>query len=541
MRLSRLFFAFALAATVAVKASAAPLSLTLVHVNDTHSYAAGSDARALPCYDDTHCRGGHARLAAFIEQQKASGDNVLALDAGDSWQGTLFFDAADPSFSVALERLMPYEALTLGNHEFDLGCEAAARYVNALDKPVLAANLAPEPDCPLSHAALKPYRLFSFGRETVAVIGLANDEVREISKACPHTHFLDRQAALEAAVAELEAKNVHRIIVLSHLGYDVDQDLARKVRGVDVIVGGHTHTILGKHAGSEGPYPTLVVRDDGSRALVVQAGLQARFAGSLTVVFDEAGNVTSYVGELRELTADMPRQADVQALIAEQSRRVTAHLHETLARTEDMGDDGLDYCRRSECPSGLITADAYLDFGKAYGASVALVNAGSIRSALPVGEVSYADAQNIHPFGNRLGVIELSGRTLRSALEHGLSADQAVGPRLLQPAGLRYSVHGARPAGTRLGEVQIRQADGTWRELRDEEPVRVVLCDYLLKGGDAFSMLAGVGQRTQLLSSEQGLTDLEVFTDYIRTHRRGKKLLLPPPEFGRITRLPDDK
>lgn len=515
-------------------ACAASFALTVVHVNDTHSYAAGSDARKMPCLDERNCFGGYARIARAIQSERAANRNVLALDAGDAWQGTLFFSSGSEAFSLAVERAMPYDAVTLGNHEFDLGCAAASRYVDALDKPVVAANLIRDETCPLSRSGIVPYKIFTFDGVRTAVIGLANDEVCEISKACAHTRFKDRRQALQESVAALKKMDVRHIIVLSHLGYDADQELARTVCGVDLFVGGHTHSILGRHEASEGPYPTVVASADGSRSLIVQAGVRARFAGSITLFFDDRGRVASYAGELRELTPDMPGSHDVSAIVQKQSRVVSGRLHQIVARARDMGDDGLDYCRTAECPTGLLTADAYLAFGKPYGATVALVNSGSIRSPLPIGDVSFADLQNIHPFGNTLTVVQMQGREIRAALEHGLTDPDVAGPRLLQPAGLRYAVHGQNPVGHRLGEVEIRNEDGSWRRLEDDEKVRVALTDYLLHGGDAFCMIKDSAERSPDIAVEDNVTDLTAFLRYIRSLADGRLGELPSPEFGRI-------
>lgn len=516
---------------------AAPFELTVVHVNDTHSHAAGVNTRGLPCLQSSGCTGGYARIAAFIGQHRADYRNVLALDAGDAWQGTLFFNPGDTGFSTEIERRLPYDAITLGNHEFDLGCAQTASYVNALDKPVLAANVIHDNACPLSQARLRAYKIFTFDDVRVAVIGLANNEVREVSKACAHTRFLDTRLALRKTLDELKALNVRHVIVLSHLGYDIDQQLARTVPGVDLFVGGHTHSVLGSRKDSEGPYPTIVASSDGTRSLIVQAGMQTRFAGSITLTFDNEGHVSSYVGELRELTADMPQDPALEALVKPQAQAVSRRIRQIVAHTQDMGDDGLDYCRKAECPSGLLTADAYLAFGRRYGARIALVNSGSIRSALPVGDVSFADLQNIHPFGNQIGIIEMTGREIRAALEHGLSAPDVIGPRLLQPAGLRYAVRSEMPTGHRLGQVQIRTSEGGWRELSDNESVRVVLCDYLLKGGDAFGMIKNAAERSEPVFYESSLTDLQAVMRHVQSLTALHHGRLPAPETGRIRGL----
>ena len=122
-------------------AQSGELELRLLHVNDTHAFLAGSDAGGNACFASEACRGGLGRIAAAIRQARAEQDNVIALDAGDQFQGTLFYSIDKWPVIAAVDRLMPYDAMTLGNHEFDDGCAALASFLAAQPLPVVAANL----------------------------------------------------------------------------------------------------------------------------------------------------------------------------------------------------------------------------------------------------------------------------------------------------------------------------------------------------------------------------------------------------------------
>lgn len=524
------------------------LTLTVVHVNDTHSFAAGTTPRGQPCYDARSCFGGYARIAAYIKAERRRTPNVLALDAGDAWQGSLFFSTGRDAFSHAIESAMPYDVITLGNHELDLGCEAAARYADALvrqGKPVVSANLVRSTSCPLAKSLIVPYAVKTVSGVPVGIIGLSNDEVVEISKACPQTRFEDRARALQAAVDELTSRGVKHIIALTHVGYDVDQRLAKTVSGVDLYVGGHTHSVLGRHPHAEGPYPTVVAAPDGSLSLVVQAGLAARYAGSITISFDRAGRVRAYVGELRELTPDMPRDEKIEAIVERQAAVIEASLKKPVATAPDMGPDGLDYCREAECPAGMLTADAYLAFARRFGAVAAILNSGSIRASLPAGTVTYADLMNIHPFGNRIAVVDMTGRELREALEHGLSDPDVAGPRLLQTAGLRYRVVDnalKAPVGSRISSVEIREDGRHWQPLESARTYRIVMNEYLAQGGDKFAMISRAALRMREAgrtdpAQETGVTDIVAVTNYVKALAARHAGRLPAPEGGRIAGL----
>ena len=509
--------------------------LTILHVNDVHSAAAGVNDRG-PVYDDTNAVGGLARVTAFVADEKAKakvqGKGVLALDAGDFWQGTHFFRTGGMPWAREAMRQMPWDAVTLGNHEFDLGCETLAQYVMGLPFPVLAANLEKNPACPLSTVPLPSTVVKDFDGVKVGIIGVANDEGKDISEACPNTDFANRTKALERAAAELEKAGVKHIIAVTHVGYEADQALARAVPAIDVIVGGHTHSVLGDHPHSEGPYPTVIAHDDGSKTLVVQAGRSTRYLGRLTVSFDDAGRIVQFRGDLEELVPSLRRDEAMHEFVVQSIEAIRADQERFVGVNTSTLPDGLDPCREGDCLSGMATADAFLAWGRPRGAVAAILNGGAIRAAMPIGRVTYADLLDIHPFGNRIQVADVSGAVLREALEHGLSEPNVIGPRLLQTAGLRYRLNPAAPVGKRIVSAEIRTKEGIWAPIVPENVYRIVTIAYLLGGGDHFSML---GEHAKIL--ETGPLEVDVLEAYLH-EKKDRDDHLPTPATGRIVGMP---
>lgn len=509
--------------------------LTILHANDVHSAAAGVNDRG-PVYDDTNAVGGLARVTAFVADEKAKakvqGKGVLALDAGDFWQGTHFFRTGSMPWARAAMRQMPWDAVTLGNHEFDLGCETLAQYVKGLPFPVLAANLEKNPACPLSTVPLPATVVKDLSGVKVGIIGLANDEGKDISEACPNTDFANRTKALERAAAELEKAGVTHIIAVTHVGYEADQALARAVPAIDVIVGGHTHSVLGVHPHSEGPYPTVIAHDDGSKTLVVQAGRSTRYLGRLTVSFDDAGRIVQFRGDLEELVPSLRRDEAMHEFVVQSIEAIRADQERFVGVNTSTLPDGLDPCREGDCLSGMATADAFLAWGRSRGAVAAILNGGAVRAAMPIGPVTHADLLDIHPFGNRIQVADVSGAVLREALEHGLSEPDVIGPRLLQTAGLRYRINPAAPVGKRIVSAEIRTKEGIWAPIVPENVYRIVTIAYLLGGGDHFSML---GQHAKIL--ETGPLEVDVLEAYLR-EKKDQDNNLPTPATGRIVGMP---
>lgn len=509
--------------------------LTILHVNDVHSAAAGVNDRG-PVYDDTNAVGGLARVTAFVADEKAKakvqGKAVLALDAGDFWQGTHFFRTGGMPWAREAMRRMPWDAVTLGNHEFDLGCETLAQYVKALPFPVLAANLEKNPACPLSTTPLPATVVKDFGGVKVGIIGLVNDEGKDISEACPNTDFANRTKALERAAAELEKAGVTHIIAVTHVGYEADQALARAVSAIDVIVGGHTHSVLGDHPHSEGPYPTVISHVDGSKTLVVQAGRSTRYLGRLTVSFDDAGRIVQFRGDLEELVPSLRRDEAIHEFVVRSLEAIRADQERFVGVNTSTLPDGLDPCREGDCLSGMATADAFLAWGRSRGAVAAILNGGAVRAAMPIGPVTHADLLDIHPFGNRIQVADVSGAVLREALEHGLSEPDVIGPRLLQTAGLRYRLNPSAPVSKRIVSAEIRTKEGIWAPILPENIYRIVTIAYLLGGGDHFSML---GEHAKIL--ETGPLEVDVLEAYLH-EKKDRDNHLPTPATGRIIGMP---
>ena len=539
--LSSAFSSAASAAAPAQSADPAPLfELEILHTNDTHAFAAGLTDRGAPCDDDEKCFGGYPRIAAAIKAEKAAHPHVLALDAGDRWQGTLFFRTGGPAFIARAGNAVPWDASTLGNHEFDLGLDALARFIDASRAPTLAANLRPKPGTPLGKLPPEKFgadRIFSYGGIKVGVFGLANGET-ETFAVTPETlsASLDFEQGAEtasAAVRSLKQRGADIIIALTHEGYEADQALARAVDGIDVIVGGHTHSLLGEGLpGAEGPYPTVIEKPSGEKTLVVQAKRSTEYLGRLFVRFSSDGRVAGWSGAPIRLTPEMPRDPAAEKLVEEAASGIRAFRAAYVSTNPNRYADGLDPCREGECLSGLLAADAYLDFAKSAGAEIALVNGGAIRSALPEGRVDRGALMEMHPFGNRLAVVELTGRDIVAVLEHGVIEPSVDGPHLLQPAGLRYAINPKAPVGHRIHDVEVKCADPSgaarWAPIAPDRRYRVVTLEYLARGGDGFSVFA----RARHLSCDacEKTLDIDVFERHLSAHDP-----IPMPESGRIT------
>lgn len=478
-------------------------SLTILHTNDVHAHHA-------PNADGD---GGEALASTVIDQVRAARPNTVLLSAGDTFIGTLFYVQHHGTDSAGLMNALKYDAMTLGNHEFDEGDGNLALFLEKLNFPVLAANVNFDASSVLRNKTL-PSVILQRAGEQIGVIGLANPGTPQMSRPGSDLVFNDNLAGVvQTSVDELTRAGVNKIIVLSHNGYLADQDLAKSVSGVDIIVGGHSHTLLANFdTRAAGAYPTPIQNPENKTVLVVQAGEYLQFIGRLDVEFDPAGEIVSSKGEpvflSHYITPDPAITAQVDSLYAP----IAALTKEVIGESAVYLEGDRKVCRVQECNLGNLITDA---MRAETGAQVGLENGGGIRASIKQGPVTLGDVLTVLPFGNLVSTLNLSGQDLLATLENGVSTMETGGGRFLQVSGLRYQVDPARPAGSRVVIVEILDAQGNYRALDPKAIYTVATNDFISEGGDGFSVVSQNG--THIYNYGRPLD--EVLADYIKAHQ----------------------
>ena len=490
--------------------------LTILHTNDQHSH-----------HDPVRGNGGAARELTVVNMIREETDNVLLLDAGDRFTGTLFHTFYRGEDNAQVMNLLGYDAMAVGNHEFDDGPATLANFIGLVDFPVVSANIDASNDPDLA-GLIEPWVILEVGGEQIGIIGLTTPGTVYMSSPGENVTFdEDLVGVLEDAVAALEEQGVNKIILLSHCGYEVDLDLAASVDGIDIIVGGHTHTLLSNlYSRAEGPYPTMVDSPSGDPVAVVQAGQYNIYLGRLDARFDENGVLTRARGDVILLVPYIAPDPDMSDLLDE----LRAPLEEMAARVVGETEVELsnETCRAEECVLGNLIADAIRE---ETGVQVALQNGGGIRATIPAGEVTYGQILEVLPFGNTVSTFELSGEDLLAALENGVSrvgADSGTG-RFLQVSGLRFSWDGSQEPGSRIVSAEVwNEETGEWEPV-DPEAIYTVACnDFMRRGGDEYYML----RDNAIDPYDFGRPLDEVVMDYIAAHSP-----VAPELEGRITRV----
>lgn len=474
----------ALSATTAM----ADFELTILHTNDFHARFEPISRFDSGCSDEDNaageCFGGTARLITAIAEARARADNSILVDGGDQFQGSLFYTYYKGAMAAEFMNQLGYDAMTVGNHEFDDGPEVLRGFADSVNFPILMSNADFSGEELLTGVIKKSYVL-EVGGEIIGFIGLTPQDTDELASPGPNVNFLDPVESVQHQVDALTEMGVNKIIVLSHSGYIVDKRIAAETTGVDVIVGGHSNTLLSNtNDRAEGHYPTMV----GDTA-IVQAYAFGKFLGELNVYFDDNGKVLSAFGEPLVMDGNVVEDAGVVARIDELAAPLDEIRNKVVANTSDVINGNRDSCRAVECEMGNLIADAMLDRVADQGVTIAIQNGGGIRASIDAGEVTMGEVLTVLPFQNSLATFQISGAGVIAALENGVSQVEEGAGRFPQVAGMQYTFDAAADAGSRVSDVMVMDGDA-WAAIDPDWIYSVVTNNYVRGGGDGYSIFA---------------------------------------------------
>ncbi|KAL6095475.1 nt5e [Pungitius sinensis] len=519
--------------------------LVLLHTNDVHARVEQTDVNCLPLCRDGACFGGVARRASAIRMVREKESHVVLLDAGDQFQGSVWFNYYKGAEAAHFMNKLRYDAMVFGNHEFDNGVGGLmAPFMEQIKCPLLSANINATGALASTFGnSFLPYTILTVGGEKVGVVGYTSTETPHLSQPGPDVLFEDEVKALQRQVDKLLTLGVQKIVALGHSGFVVDQKVAREVRGVDVVIGGHSNTFLytGPAPSSEvpaGPYPFMVKSADGRQVPVVQAYAFGKYLGYLKVTFDEEGNVLKSTGKPVLLDSSVPQDPDVLADVQKWKENLASYSAEVLGSTLVFLNGSDKECRFRECNLGNLICDAMMDSSLGGSSrlqwnqvSGSIFNGGGIRTSIDErasnGQITVNDLISALPFGGTFDLVKLKGSTLLRAFEHSVKRYGGNTGEFLQVSGMRVELDLALPAGGRVRSLAALCTEcrvPRYRPVRAEQNYTVVLPSYMVKGGDGFSMIA-----EEMLKHDSGSLDLSVVSNYIKQ----KKKVYPAVE-GRI-------
>ena len=470
--------------------------LTILHTNDTQSRIDQFTEVGSRCTEadatENRCFGGVARRATIIKQVRAEGGNLLVLDAGDQLQGTLFYDRYKGEEAYTFMNLLGYQAMTLGTHDFDDGPSNLSGFIGHLNFPVLGANIDASNEASLA-GCIQPYTILEVNGTRIGIVGFAAEDTGILSNPGANVHFLNIERTVQAAVDELTAQGITIIIALSQAGYVRDQQVAKNVTGIDVIIGGHTHTYLSNiNSTAQGPYPTVIRAADDSPMLIVTDYAWGKYLGRLDVTFDSQGKPETWSGEPILLDASIPMDSEVQAKVAEFRAPLDEFQKTVIGSTTELLDGDRGSCRFGECTMGNFVADALRWATVSQGVQIAIINSGSFRASISKGDITVGSILEVLPFSNTIATLEIKGQDIITALENGVSrihsAQNEGTGRFPQVSGLRFTWTSNKLPGERILSVEVQNHDGSFSPIDPNATYKVATSDYLRNGGDGYSV-----------------------------------------------------
>ncbi len=485
------------AITLSAGAALADYELNILHINDFHSRIESINKLDSTCSAEeegkNECFGGAARLLTAINQTrdalKAGGKNVLLLNAGDNFQGSLFYTTYKGTVEAEMLNAMKFDAMTVGNHEFDDSEDGLAGFLDKVQFPVVTANVVATAASKIGDR-VKPSIVLEVGGQTIGIVGAVANDTAELATPGPNITIAEDVAKISEQVQKLKQDGVDKIIALTHVGYPRDLEFIAKIPDVDVVVGGHSHTLLSNtDQKAEGPYPTLVDNPGGYKVPVVQAGQYSKYLGDLKVVFDDNGVVKESKGD--PILVDSSFKPDEATLkrIDELKAPIEALKAKVVGTSEGPIEGDRKICRVKECSMGNLVADATLARVKDQGVTIAFANSGGLRSSIDGGDVSMGEVLTVLPFQNTVATFQLKGEDIRAALENGVSQIDDGAGRFMQVSGMKYSFDRSKPAGSRVVSVEVKEGDA-FVPLDPAKTYIVAANNYVRTGGDGFKVFA---------------------------------------------------
>ncbi|KAL2801831.1 Metallo-dependent phosphatase-like protein [Aspergillus granulosus] len=487
-------------------------NVSFFHINDVHAHLDQFSSSGTACEDpEEGCYGGYARIKTKVNELREEYPDNLWLNAGDEFQGTLFYQYYGGEKIAETINDLRFDAMTLGNHEWDGGDETLGEFLLNLTFPVVSCNVKSEVRS--LNETIKKYHIFN--NHEIAVIGATTTTTPTISKVGNTTTFLNPIEEVQKAVWEIRNEtDVNRIVLLSHLGYDVDQELAAQTEGLSLIIGGHTHTLLGDMEDAEGDYPTIVEDLNGHEVFIVTAYRWGEYLGAIDLTFDDEGKALAYHGAPIHMDNSTSLDEELDDRIQEWAEAFAGFAAEVLGETDAVLVQ--ETCQDGDCLLGQVMADAMFEyrFNQTEGTddepALALINAGGVRAEINKGEITRGEVLTAFPFGNAIVELEFSGEDLRKILEGAVSYvnqfnDQEISSWFQVSRGVRIEFNPDNEAGSRLVNVAING-----ETIDDDRDYRVVTLDFLAGGGDNLFVVTN-----DFITLD---TQDEVLTQYIVAH-----------------------
>ena len=495
--------------------------------------------------NDVHCAvEGYSKLAAMKAELKANYDHVGVVSSGDFVQGGTLGAVSKGEYIINLMNLVGYDAITLGNHEFDYKISRLSE-LNALsDTKFISCNFSKTDD---DKSYFDPYTIVSYGEVKIAYIGITTPHT--ITSSSP-AQFKDDNGefiytfseaeiceTVQANIDTVKAKGADYVIALSHIGYDETgelsdiTDIIENTDGFDAVLDAHSHSVIEEKTVKDKSGDDVILSSTGTKfeyigkLTITKDGLDTELIKTETYEKTDAG-VEAYIAEIKKSYAELGNRK-----IGESSVALNTH------------DGDIRLVRNSETALGNFCSDALREMT---GANIAFVNGGGLRAAIKAGEISFNDIFSVFPFNNQVVTAEVTGKIVLDMLEMGVMSYPSEDGSFPHMSGLTFSVDKSIPTSVKVDEngfftgvegeyrvhnVKVLTADGTYEPLDLEATYTLAGFNYfLVEYGGGMSMF-----RDAKIIDAEGTLDVEVIELFITDRLNGvigEEYAKPP---GRIT------
>jgi len=486
--LKRAFLAATIWMVGTAGAFAAPVDLTILHTNDTHD-------RLLP-FDSRNGKdlGGIARRAALIKQIKSQTAGTLVLDAGDVFQGTPIYTFYLGEADYKAMDQAGYDATTVGNHELDNGLANLLKQMQGRSFKIINSNMQ---DRDGKNIFMRKH-VFERNGLKIGVFGILGEDAHgAVAKKYQQDYVLLPPVKVAQELVHELRKEADLVVMLSHSGLEEDTDLAKQVKGIDLIVGGHSHTKL--------DVPREVMNGDW-RTLVVQGFQWGEYLGRLDLKVDN-GRIVSYDGKLLPITNALQEDKIVAETVESYNAKIAKEMAVVVAQApKGLSSEGK---YQGDSPLGNWTADMLKSIS---GADVGIVNSGGLRASFHPGNVTVGDVYSVFPFDNAVVTVDMPGKLMQQMLD--TTASYLGGSGFLQFSGVTFRIDGKKAK-----DVLVNG-----KPLDPKRTYKVATIDYVAQGGDRQPHFAEASNY-----QGQGVLLRDAVLDYLR-----KNPTITVPATGRI-------
>lgn len=473
-------------------------------------FAKSNDDIVILYENDVHCEiEGYSVISAMRNELKQEYEHVGIVSSGDFLQGGSLGSISKGEYIVRLMNEVGYDAIALGNHEFDYGLERLYELVDMLDTKPVCSNFKKigEGEC------FEPYSIVSYGDVKIAYIGITTPNTPEETsfpsqfvdenKNPLYTFSKDNLAAVvQENIDKAIGEGADFVIALSHIGDNQNSynamDIVSNTVGLDVVLDAHSHSVI--ESGT-------LIDKNGNEVVYTSTGTKFANIGKLTISDD--GITTELISLESYSKTDPAVDACIEEIMAEYEEIGNKKIAESEFDLITHDADGNRLVRTNETNLGNLVSDA---FRYVLGADIAYFNGGGIRSDIKSGDITFNDLLNVLPFNNTGVVVEVSGKTIIEMLEVSVTKWPEENGNFPHISGLTFSINTLGDVNDRVYNVKIQNSEtGNYEAIDPDKKYTIASNNFiLLECGDGMTMFEGAK-----VVSDTGILDIEIFESYV--------------------------